>query len=497
MKNELAEKAYRRVIRLSREDSALTCRARFGRAQVVARQRDFDRAASLFDETAKTCRDPNLRVRSLYRGAKAYYSADMHEEAIRMFGEVESAFGSHSFADDARLRAAKCYLDLENREKFTELLLSLPELYPGGDMRAEALWTLAHDAIVRKQLVEARDALLKYFELFPIEEGWYAAGRSGYWLGRVEELIGTMDSAKERYEHVISTTPLSFYMILAYNRLTALDGKRAEALLAALAPKGGDAPMRFAKTLLDDFPSLATGVELQRLGLLEVAKTVFDHLFRRTDLPADTHWVVAQIQRQSGDYHESRQTAALADSTWKERYPAGGDLSPWALAYPMVFENEVLGAAETNGISSHLIWAVMREESGFDPKIESWANAIGLMQLILPTARSMGKTLGIRVNRRTLRRPDVNISLGTAYLKHLGGLFNGHPVLTVAGYNAGEGAVARWLQEAASKDIDVFVEQIPYEQTRGYTKRVLSTYATYHFLYGEGRKVLDLPMTLP
>jgi soluble lytic murein transglycosylase len=167
------------------------------------------------------------------------------------------------------------------------------------------------------------------------------------------------------------------------------------------------------------------------------------------------------------------------------------------LAYPTVFEEHVQRASQASNVSPFLIWAVMREESGFNAKIESWANAMGLMQLILPTARSMGKLLGIKVNRRLLRKPDVNIPLGTAYLGYLNDHLGGHPILTVAGYNAGEGAVGRWLKSGSAKDIDLFVEQIPYEQTRGYTKRVISTFATYNFIYGEERRILDLPLRLP
>ncbi len=139
MKNERAEKAYDQVIRLARKGGKLRCKARFEQAIVVANQRDFGRAADLFRGVADDCSDPNLRIRSLYRGGKAFFSADRTEDAIAMFGRVESEFPKHSFADDARLRAAKCYQSTGNREKFAELLASLPELYPTGDMRAEAL----------------------------------------------------------------------------------------------------------------------------------------------------------------------------------------------------------------------------------------------------------------------------------------------------------------------------------------------------------------------
>jgi soluble lytic murein transglycosylase len=497
MQNERAEKAYEQVIRLSRKGGILRCKARFEQAIVVANQRDYDRAAGLFAGVANDCTDASLRIRSLYRGGKAYFSADRFEDAVEMFGRVESEFPTHSFADDARLRAAKCYKSMGNTEKFAELLASLPDLYPTGDMRAEALWTLAHDDIARGALADAREVLAKYYALFPNERGWYAAGRSGYWLGRIEELTGDVENAAFHYEHVIAGAPLSCYMVIAYNRLAALRPERAKALIATLAPKGGSGSVRFSRSLLSDFRHLAVGMELQRLGLVDHARREFRHLLKTPDLPPEINWIVAALQRQAGEYNEARETTSRGDASWQLRYPADRDLAPWTLAYPTAYEEHVLSAAQNSAVSPNLIWAVMREESGFDPRIESWANALGLMQLILPTARSIGRELGIKVNRKTLRKPEVNIPLGAAYLSHLENLFDGHPVLTIAGYNAGEGAVSRWLKEIASRDVDVFIEQIPYEQTRGYTKRVLSTYATYLFLYGDEHQILELPLTLP
>ena len=496
MQNEAAEKEYDRVIRLAKNNTSLRCLARLEQAIVVQQQRDFGRAATLYEGVAKDCDDPNIQIRSLYRGAKAYDASGNEEDAVRLFAEVERTFPHHSYADDARLRGARAQLSLGHRETFKEMLSTLPDVYPDGDMRGEALWTLCYDALSRGELTDARDALVKYFKYFPKERGWYVAGRSGYWLARVNELLGDAVSARAYYEQVIASAPLTYYMVLAYNRLAKMDDARAEMLLDTLAPEGGTANMMFERSLIDEYPGLATGIELHRLGLVTSAKREFDNLLDSAELPAEVYWIISAFQRRWGNYADAKDTAAK-DDQWKDRYPVNRDLVPWTLAYPTVFEEEVEHASETSNVSPFLIWAVMREESGFDTRIESWANAMGLMQLILPTARSMGKQLGIKVNRKSLRKPDVNIPLGTAYLSYLNGHFGGHPALTVAGYNAGEGAVGRWLKDNSGTDVDVFVEQIPYEQTRGYTKRVISTYATYMFLYDEKRRILDLPLTLP
>ena len=495
MRNESAEKEYARVIKLARNNPRLRCLARLEQAIVVQQQRDFERAAGLYDAVARECDDPNVRIRSLYRGAKAYDASGDEQNAIRLFAAVERDFAEHSYADDARLRGARVELALGNRDRFEEMLSTLPDLYPDGDMRAEALWTLCHDAIVRGELTSAKEHLLKYFNLFPNETGWYVAGRSGYWLARVNERLGDQISARAYYEQVIASAPLSFYMVLAYNRLADMDAARARNLIETLAPGGEALDLRFQQAYIYDHPGLASGIELHRLGLVSCAKREFDAMLEKPDLPAEVYWIVAAFQRRLGAYSDAKETTSK-DMSWTRRYPANRDLMPWTLAYPSVFEEVVESAASKSNVSPFLIWAIMREESGFNTKIESWANAMGLMQLILPTAKSMGKQLGINVNRRLLRKPEVNIPLGAAYLDYLNNKFGGHPVLTVAGYNAGEGAVGRWLKDNI-KDIDLFVEEIPYEQTRGYTKRVVSSLATYMFLYDDKRRILSLPLRLP
>jgi soluble lytic murein transglycosylase len=497
MKNAEAERALPRVIKLARRGGRLECRARIDLATVVSRQRRHQQAADLFAEAEQGCQDPDLRVRVLYQGGRSLVSADRLAEAITSFETLERDFPSHSYADDARLRAARCHLALGDKERFYSLVRSLPDDYPEGDMRAEALWAGGHEALEREDLEAAREILARYFELFPVEDDWYAAGRAGYWLGRVEQLLGLESSAAERFEHVLATTPLSFYMVLAHSRLAGIDEDRAASLVRHLAPAGGAVAARFDEAWLGQRPALAKGVELLRLGLTIRGSRELRRLVGDPQVPAEVHLVVAALFRRMGVYTEARSVAAAAPADWRRRFPSGPDLAHWALAYPDAYREQVEAAAEESGVPGALIWAVMREESGFNERVESWANAVGLMQLILPTARSMGARLGLKVTAKSLRDPETNIRLGAAYLGFLWKKFDGRVPLVIAGYNAGEGAVARWLEERAGQDVDWFVEEIPYQQTRGYTKRVLASFATYLYLYEEDRPIYRPEPTLP
>ena len=140
-------------------------------------------------------------------------------------------------------------------------------------------------------------------------------------------------------------------------------------------------------------------------------------------------------------------------------------------------------------MDSVLAYAVMRQESNFDPDAVSPAHAVGLMQLIPETARAVAAELRIPYDEARLTQPSFNVALGTRYLGDLGEKFAHAPArlpLVVAAYNAGDDAVTRWLARVPKMDIDEFVERIPYLETRAYVARVMANWAHYEYLkHGE------------
>src|SRR5207245_411846 len=118
------------------------------------------------------------------------------------------------------------------------------------------------------------------------------------------------------------------------------------------------------------------------------------------------------------------------------------------------------------GYPEDLLLAVTREESAFDPNDESFANAIGLLQMIIPTAQRFAQP-GETVSRETLKDPVFNVKVGVRWLDYLWELFDHNPALAVAGHNAGDGAVTRWMRARPSLPLDEWIESIPYDETRG------------------------------
>ncbi len=162
------------------------------------------------------------------------------------------------------------------------------------------------------------------------------------------------------------------------------------------------------------------------------------------------------------------------------------------LLYPAVYSDIVDRISDDYNIDPLVILSVMREESRFNRKAISRSGALGLMQLMPFTAQRLAKTLGYEtglLSDNEIMKPDLNITLGGYYLGQLLGEFGSVP-MAVAAYNAGENAVRRWLEANQYNEVDVFIEDIPYKETRLYVKKVLRSYFKYLDIYGQ-KKMRD------
>ena len=155
------------------------------------------------------------------------------------------------------------------------------------------------------------------------------------------------------------------------------------------------------------------------------------------------------------------------------------------LSYPMAFEEYLQPYTEHWKLDPALPYAIMRQESAFQPGALSYANAYGLMQIIPPTGQEIATRIGFE-NFKTsdLNKPKINLFFGTFYLKHLLDMFDQDLIYAMAGYNAGPDAVSRWKEKAPRLERDEFVELIPYNQTRDYVKKVLTNYLHYKAIWG-------------
>ena len=156
----------------------------------------------------------------------------------------------------------------------------------------------------------------------------------------------------------------------------------------------------------------------------------------------------------------------------------------WEFIYPLAYKGVIQKMKGKRKVPDFLIQAVIREESRFFPEAESVSGALGLMQLMPGTAKYIGRKIRDEVNVNKLFEPGKNIKLGVAYLEYLLRRYNGNLVYALAAYNGGATNVKRWRRKNRGNDLDMFIETIPFDETRRYVKKVLRSYFLYHAIYG-------------
>jgi soluble lytic murein transglycosylase len=477
------------------KSGALPCKAATVRAQAAGKTKGMISADAWGDAIA-ACAGEDALVTALYAGGKASISAKRPQEALSRFASVEKLFPKHRLADDARFHAALLALDQGDAPRCDAMLSALPDDYPEGDMRGEALFRVALLRMTKGDWNGAKEPLERIIAIEPGDRHWATAARAAYFRARAEEMTGDRAGARARYAQIVEGYPLAFYMTQAYARLAAEDKERASRILdeAALRDADGTFPAQ-------DHPELRSPAFERALRLLEVGETdAAKREVAATGALSETAdpeviWIIGALYNRAGAPELGHAFSRGRVSDHLAHYPAGRWRVPWETAFPRAFESLVVKESAENGIPTPLTWAIMREESSFWPEAKSPSNAYGLMQLIVPTAMGVAKGTPYGWDEASLKRPDASIALGTKLLAGLRRSYPQNPSLAIAAYNGGGGAVNRWVAARGGDDFDLWVEQIPFDETRGYIKRVLASEAAYAFLYDRASlpEVLGIP----
>ena len=487
------------------------CVASYHRAQSLFKARDRKGAAPRFDETVAACAlagDVDLQIRAAYQAGRSYAYNGEHATAVARYQDAQQIAPDHSYADDSLLREAEEWADLGDDAKVTATLEALPVRYPRGDMRAEALWRLGW----RAYRAGADDKAIGYWQqqitTAPIDDNYWAEGQPQYWIGRAQARSGDRAGALRSWENAVRTYPLAYYAMLALNRLAEAAPDRQQSLIAEISadPAGFDpaAPaFRFTPRAEYATPAFARAVAFIRLGLGDAADAELRGLGltapagkTRVDDPdrIEKLWAMAWLYDRAGRYATSHWTTRWHILDYKRQWPVGANRARWLIAYPRAFEALLTRHATANGAPVAMLQAIVREESAFNPLTESYANAIGLTQMINSTATRFAKGTGIAPTRDNLRDPDKNVTIGSRFLGFLFTQWAGFAHLVPPSYNAGEGAVKRMLKLRGTWPADEFIEGIVDDQARNYSKRVLASFFAYTWLYDHRVPVMPNPI---
>ncbi len=199
---------------------------------------------------------------------------------------------------------------------------------------------------------------------------------------------------------------------------------------------------------------------------------------------AELEPLLVEAYQEIGDYHLVRRHA-LGDTWWLRQKPEGEAHRYWKMAYPRAFPEKVIPLAEKHNINPYMIWALMLVESSFNPDSISIADALGLLQVIPRTGLKIADLFGADdFGPFDLLEADNSIEQGIFYFSRLVKKFHGQELMAFAGYNGGPHRVSGWLDmRGRNIPLDEFVEEIPFDESRGYAKKVLRFLHVYLRLY--------------
>lgn len=382
-------------------------------------------------------------------------------EAGRAHALWRRTAASHDFLPAEAAKIAR-YIALsaaqQHRPEAFELLRELPE--DARDERVRAWQVRA--ALLRQEWADALAAIAD----MPAEQ--QSAQEWRYWRAVALERTGRAGPARALFHELARER--SWFGFLAADEIGLeyafghADAPRDAAVLAEL---GAD-------------PALVRARELFHVGLESRARSEWNEAVGRLDRERR---VQAAVLAHEWNWH-SQAIATLAE---------GGVYDDLAIRYPLAFVEAFAEAASTAGIRRSWAWAVARSESLFMADVRSHAGAIGIMQLMPGTGKRTAAEIGLPwAGLATLTDPESNIRLGTTYLAKMLERFGGNLVLATAAYNAGPNKVDEWLGRTPQDALDarIWIENIPYDETRAFVRRVLVADAIFHWrLTGEAARL--------
>lgn len=478
----------------------------------------YTAAAAAFGALAGDTSDPQRKALSLYQQARCFELSGRWNEAMRAFRQsylVEPGGGSADSALIADLRLK--WRRGDEAAALADLEQLLAKRQYGTASRA--LLFLASSDIVAGRGERAPEWLEKTTELRRA-----APPEVHYWQGRLAEIRERPAEAVDHYLHALREGPYQPFGQAARQRLTrpslsAVALARADELAASTRageiydawlllpanhPKRPEVRRRLEDKLAVDRSATAflrLGIQpaaewplwssrldrpeemLLALGLFHEGGSVVLQYFpvARPELAFTGSLVLAR----KGDTRRSLYIAEILSKRVPGSLPEPMlPIEFRQLLYPSAYRNLIRREADRRRIDPHLVAAIIREESRFDPLAFSAASARGLTQFVFPTAREVAAHLELgSVAPRDLELPEVSIALGAAYLRQLYDHFGGSLPEVVAAYNAGEPQARLWRRYCVSAEAEEYLTKVAFRETRNYLSRVLTSRANYRDLY--------------
>jgi soluble lytic murein transglycosylase len=442
----------------------------------------YDNAIDMLKKAIELGRGETVLTAHYYL-TRIYYRKDDESKFFRHSNVLLGSGTRLDFMDKVLYNLGSFY---EKKKDFTKAIgywRKLADEYPSSTLCDDALWHLAWNTYCQRQYSKALEAMENMEETNPGSE---YLPRILFWKGKIFEKLNRYQEAYRSYHKTAHFFPYTYYGTMAQKTCDSLLTRYPD-----ISDKTG--PFEYfenPKRTLD--PELMNpgkhrsvihavhyekGMELLVLGFKPEAITEFDAYETETELDLAMKFQIAELYMVSGDYYRGIRT--LTKIVRDERI-FGHKIVPDQFIskfFPSRYRELIRKYSTEHGLDPYLVAGMILQESAFNHRAISSAGARGLMQLMPGTAKWLMRITGIgykSANGLTvLYDPELNIALGTRYIKMLLKSFPDKEYLAIASYNAGKGNVEKWMKNLKDYPRDEFIEMIPFSETQGFVKHVL------------------------
>jgi soluble lytic murein transglycosylase len=420
--------------------------------------------------TYRTITEGPLAGRAAYLAARADLRGGKGGAATTQLSRIPTHFPADTFAaGNALYLLGDLALDAGQMDSTRRLFRRLYTEYPSSEFAERGALLSPIIAYARGDLRGARDEFEKI--LAERRVVGLAADAARYWLARTYDGLSDREMSSAHYRALLALGPENYYAIKAANRL-------------AVSP--WSAPPAAADSVATLPTALQRAALLEELDLQAEARYELDH-FAAEAVSVDEMLAAGRAFLQMG--HASRATRM-----GQRALTAGAprDRRSWQLVYPLPFQPALLSSTAAAGLDPWLVAALIRQESAFEPRATSAVGARGLMQMMPANGPTLARAIGLaEYDPALLWQPDVNLAMGS---RHFAEALRRYPdrERALAAYNAGGTRVTRWSATLLTGrsatdpgfDPELFVERIPYLETRGYIRNITVNEAMYRLVYG-------------
>ncbi len=469
-------------------------RSRFYLAEIHARKLRDDRAAALKHYEHVVQNGGGSRSYALYQVGRCLMNLERYDEALRIFEQYVARYPRGEFAEDCYYYFGWLPYDHDKLEEALPGFERYLSRYSSGSKRTYILWFKAWSLYRLGRLSEAVPVLTRLSSF----GNDIVAGKALYWIGRIHEQNGKTKEAIDAFAKVLKRYPLSYYGASSWRRLAAL-GDQREYPLFEVPPASVPVPSPEAwkdHVEKEREKEILPVLDAVFLGETVLARRLFGTLdgeFERRkgeDGARAYHWIHSLLE-------EPDRIREWGQSHFRQRgsTPSRHGRLGWMLEFPRAYQLLIEQEGMEQRLPPWFLYSIMRQESRYRRGVVSWADAVGLLQIIPQTASRTAQMLSIPFVRADMVRPEVNIRLGAGYLGALASDFGRQLILVAASYNAGPNAIRDFLARNKDRDLDFMIEEIAYNEARNYCRKVTGHVLKYLAVYADDttrRQVFDM-----